>query len=189
MPCFRAGFRTHKDFPLVAAQLSQFPTEVCSGNLPSIPVAFYGRQKMIAAVEKPEREKNSFNCRTVLIVEDHEDTRFMIKTALQMRGYSVLEAENGEEAIRIAESERPDLIIMDTSLPRVDGVSATRYLRVCGGLQNVPIILVSGFTDLGSIRDSFEAGCNSFIAKPFDLDKFNETVARLIYPQNEGQPS
>src|SRR5947209_3251694 len=79
----------------------------------------------------------------VLVADDHEDTRFLLRTLLEMRGLGVVEVESGEEAISVAERERPDLILMDGSLPRMDGFSATRYLRKSTSLSAVPIIFLS----------------------------------------------
>src|SRR3978361_1660405 len=86
---------------------------------------------------------NSNGHRTVMVVEDFEDNRFMMRRLLEMSGYRVLEAINGEEAVRIAELERPDLILMDLSLPLLDGLAATRRIRERDGLHDVPIIAVS----------------------------------------------
>ncbi len=80
----------------------------------------------------------------VLVVDDHEDTRFLLKTILDIRGVAVLEASDGEEAIEMAERERPDLVLMDAGLPRLDGLTATRRMRECASLCRVKIIFLSG---------------------------------------------
>src|ERR1700682_5259921 len=79
----------------------------------------------------------------VLLVEDYEDNRLMMKHLLEMSGYRVLEATNGEQAIKLAKLEIPDLILMDLSLPQVDGLSATRQIRTYPHLRDVPIVAVS----------------------------------------------
>ena len=76
----------------------------------------------------------------VLVAEDHEDTRCFLRTLLEMRGFEVAEARDGKEAIEVAERERPDLILMDASMPRLDGFSATRRLRESPTLGRLPII-------------------------------------------------
>ena len=83
--------------------------------------------------------------RTVMVVEDYDDTRLLLRRALEMRGYRVLEATNGEEAVNIAERERPDLILMDLDLPILDGIAATQQLRHKPALNTVPIIAVTAY--------------------------------------------
>ena len=80
---------------------------------------------------------------TVMVVEDFEDNRFMMRRLLEMSGYQVLEAVNGEEAVELAKRERPSLILMDLSLPLLDGLAATRRIRQEAELRDVPIVAVS----------------------------------------------
>src|SRR3954467_2574414 len=79
----------------------------------------------------------------VLVVEDFEDNRFMMRRLLEMSGYRVVEAVNGEQAVEAAVEERPDLILMDLSLPKLDGLAATRRIRQHAGLARTPIVAVS----------------------------------------------
>src|SRR5918911_2254473 len=81
--------------------------------------------------------------RTVMVVEDFEDNRFMMRRLLEMSGYRVVEAVNGEQAVETAARVRPDLILMDLSLPKLDGLAATRRIREQAGLARVPIVAVS----------------------------------------------
>src|SRR5215207_6586119 len=80
---------------------------------------------------------------TVMVVEDFEDNRFMMRRLLEMSGYRVLEAINGEEAVELATRERPQLILMDLSLPQLDGLAATRRIRQDAEMRDVPIVAVS----------------------------------------------
>ena len=80
--------------------------------------------------------------RTIMVVEDYDDTRLLLKKGLEGLGYSVLEASNGQEAVDIAERERPDLILMDLDLPILDGIAATQRIRQQAELENVPIVAV-----------------------------------------------
>src|ERR687895_1438523 len=80
----------------------------------------------------------------VLVAEDHEDTRQLLRTILERRGLTVVEAGDGFEAVDAAERECPDLILMDGGLPRLDGIAATRLLRLLPALSSVPIIFLSG---------------------------------------------
>ena len=117
---------------------------------------------------------------TVLLVEDTEDNRFMMRRLLEMSGYRVVEATNGEEAVRLAESERPGLILMDLSLPVIDGLAATRAIRKLNGLSKTPIIAVSAHDTSDFQSDALAAGCNSYITKPIDFSQLEQLIARLL---------
>jgi CheY-like chemotaxis protein len=134
---------------------------------------------------RPERDdlsKAGVN-RTVLVVEDFEDNRFMMRRLLEMSGYRVLEAINGEEAVEMAERERPGLILMDLSLPLLDGLAATRRIRQHEALRNVPIVAVSAHDTADFHADALAAGCNDYVTKPIDFDQLEALLGRLL-PKN-----
>lgn len=116
----------------------------------------------------------------VLLVEDTEDNRFMMKRLLEMSGYQVVEATNGEEAVKIAEAERPQIILMDLSLPVIDGLAATRLIRKLDGFAKVPIVAVSAHDTSDFQADALEAGCDSYITKPIDFSQLELLIARLL---------
>ncbi|HEX8335609.1 MAG TPA: response regulator [Pyrinomonadaceae bacterium] len=117
----------------------------------------------------------------VLIVEDHQDTRFMLRTILEMRGsVIVVEAENGEVATALAESLRPDLILMDGTLPLLDGFAATRRIRELTSGRDVPIIFLSGHALPASEAEAFAAGCTEYIVKPFALGELERVLVRHL---------
>src|SRR5260370_36151821 len=91
-----------------------------------------------------------------LLVEDFEDSRFMMRQLLEMAGYNVVEATDGQEAIELAVAEQPELILMDLSLPKLDGLSATRRIRQHRGLRVVPSVAVSAHNSPGSTREALE---------------------------------
>src|SRR5688572_19728616 len=124
---------------------------------------------------KPENTK-----RTVMVVEDFEDNRFMMRRLLEMSGYRVLEAINGEEAVELAHRERPHLILMDLSLPQLDGLAATRRIREHADLRNVPIVAVSAHDTADFHADALAAGCNDYVTKPIDFDQLEELLDRLL---------
>ena len=105
----------------------------------------------------------------VLVADDDEDTRLLFRTVLEVRGYSVIEAADGEETVRTAESARPDLILMDGSLPRLSGVDATRRIRESDHIGHVPIVFISGHTGTNFLALARKAGCDEYLVKPFDL--------------------
>lgn len=121
-----------------------------------------------------------FDKQKVLVVEDFEDNRFMMRRLLEMSGYSVVEAENGEEAVRRAAEERPDLILMDLSLPLLDGLSATRSIRQNTNSRDVPIIAVSAHDTADFHAQALAAGCNEYVTKPIDFDELETLLARLL---------
>jgi two-component system, cell cycle response regulator DivK len=117
---------------------------------------------------------------TVLLVEDTEDNRFMMRRLLEMAGYQVIEATNGEEAVRFAGSEHPQLILMDLSLPVIDGLAATRAIRNLEGLGKVPIVAVSAHDSSDFQTEALAAGCNGYITKPIDFSELEQLIARLL---------
>ncbi|HEX8422336.1 MAG TPA: response regulator, partial [Pyrinomonadaceae bacterium] len=123
---------------------------------------------------------------TVLVVEDFEDNRFMMRRLLEMSGYRVLEAINGEEAVEVARRERPGLILMDLSLPLLDGLAATRRIRQHEDLRDVPIVAVSAHDTADFHADALAAGCNDYVTKPIDFDQLEALLGRLL-PKNRNQ--
>lgn len=122
----------------------------------------------------------------VLVAEDHEDTRQLIRTLLEQRGLSVVEAGDGLEAVEAAERERPDLILMDGSLPRLDGIAATRRLRGLPALSSIPIVFLSGHAEPQAQAEALAAGCNEYVVKPFDLARIDTLLNRHL-PKRRGE--
>jgi CheY-like chemotaxis protein len=120
------------------------------------------------------------NERTVLVVEDFEDNRFMMRRLLEMSGYHVLEAVNGLQAVEMAGSERPDIILMDLSLPLLDGLAATRRIRENRELRQVPIVAVSAHDSADFHVEALAAGCNEYVTKPIDFDRLVELLDRIL---------
>jgi CheY-like chemotaxis protein len=117
---------------------------------------------------------------TLLLVEDTEDNRFMMRRLLEMEGYRVVEAKNGEEAVKIAEQEEPALILMDLSLPVIDGLAATKLIRRLPAFRDVPIIAVSAHDTTDFEQEALTAGCDSYITKPIDFVELEELIAKLL---------
>ena len=118
--------------------------------------------------------------RTILIADDFDDTRLLMRTWLERRGFRVLEAENGNKAVEAAESEHPDLIIMDLEMPELDGLSATRRIRKVAGLAGVPIVAVSAY-GAEQFRDkALDAGCNEYVSTPFEPADLERIISSLV---------
>ena len=103
----------------------------------------------------------------ILIVEDQEDNRAIMRDLLNTAGYNLIEAVDGEEGVRLAQSQRPDLILMDIQLPILDGYEATRRIRASAELKSIPIIAVTSYALRGDDAKARAAGCDSYVAKPF----------------------
>jgi two-component system, cell cycle response regulator DivK len=103
----------------------------------------------------------------ILVVEDQEDNRQILRDLLGNAGYELTEAENGEEAIAAVAKRRPDLILMDIQLPVMDGYEATRRIRTNPDLKSVPIIAVTSYALTGDEDKAVAAGCNGYISKPY----------------------
>ena len=117
---------------------------------------------------------------TILLVEDFDDTRLMMKMWLLKKGYRVLEAETGEEGVEMAQKEKPDLIIMDMMMPGMNGLDATQLIRQDGALRQTPIVAVSayGVNEYRSI--ALEAGCNEYVSTPFDPQTLADLIESLL---------
>ena len=115
-----------------------------------------------------------------LVVEDFEDSRFMMRRLLEMAGYQVVEATDGEEAVRLTSEKNPALILMDLSLPKLDGLSATKIIRSRKRFAKLPIVAVSAHDSPESRQEALAAGCNEYIAKPIDFDQLNLLLHRFV---------
>jgi len=103
----------------------------------------------------------------VLVVEDTEDNRQIIRDLLTSAGYETIEAVNGEQGVAMAAEHRPDLILMDIQLPVLDGYEATRRIKANPALRHIPIIAVTSYALSGDEEKTREAGCDAYVAKPF----------------------
>jgi two-component system cell cycle response regulator DivK len=103
----------------------------------------------------------------ILVVEDQEDNRRIMRDLLSSAGYEVIEAVTGEDGVTAAEMHRPDLILMDIQLPGLDGYEATRQIKANPDLEHIPIIVVTSYALSGDDVKAFEAGCNAYVSKPF----------------------
>jgi CheY-like chemotaxis protein len=121
---------------------------------------------------------------TVLLVEDTEDNRFMMRRLLEMSGYRVVEAHNGEEAVKTAETQDPGLILMDLSLPLIDGLAATRLIRKLPNCKHTPIIAVSAHDTADFHAEALQAGCDRYVTKPIDFSELEVLIAQLLHARS-----
>lgn len=118
--------------------------------------------------------------RTILLAEDDPDIRLMMCTLLGMKGYNVIEACDGPEAVEVAQKERPDIILMDLQLPRLNGFAVTRFVRQNESLRQVPIVIVSAHDPAKHRGLALAAGCNAYVQKPVDFDRLEEVISTLL---------
>ena len=116
--------------------------------------------------------------RRILIAEDVEENRHALKLLLKLSGYASLEAADGRAAVEIALREKPELVLMDLSLPELDGFGAVRELRAAGA--KVPIIIVSAYDDPETRARAQAAGANDYVTKPLDFDQLRQRIAALL---------
>jgi two-component system cell cycle response regulator DivK len=116
----------------------------------------------------------------ILVVEDQEDNRRILRDLLTNAGYEIIEAENGEEALAVVARERPDLILMDIQLPLLDGYEVTRRIKADPALRAIPIIAVTSYALSGDESKARAAGCDAYVTKPYSpralLAKIREYV-------------
>jgi CheY-like chemotaxis protein len=118
----------------------------------------------------------------VLVIEDHEDTRVLLKTMLEMRGYRVALAGDGEEGVRLARRVRPRVVIMDATLPGLDGLAATRRIRSDSKLARVPVVFLSGHAQPDFRARALDAGGTDFLVKPVALEDLASVIERHTRP-------
>lgn len=103
----------------------------------------------------------------ILVIEDQEDNRRIMRDLFTSAGYEIIEAVTGEEGVTAAAAHVPDLILMDIQLPGIDGYETTRQIKANPDLQHIPIIVVTSYALSGDDVKAYEAGCNGYVAKPF----------------------
>jgi two-component system cell cycle response regulator DivK len=116
----------------------------------------------------------------VLLVEDFEDSRFSLSKLLEFEGYEVLEAGDGRQAIDMAINSKPDLILMDLSLPIIDGLSATKQIRQDPSMNNVPIIALSAHDLVDFQAKAKDAGCTDYVTKPVDFTALITVMSKYL---------
>ena len=117
---------------------------------------------------------------TILVVEDVDDNRYFMRLELEQLGYLVIEAEDGAKAVEIALRERPDIILMDLSLPVMDGLAATEKIRSSDGLRGIPIVAVTAHQETDFRAGAKAAGFDAYVTKPIDMDFLSELIKGLL---------
>jgi two-component system cell cycle response regulator DivK len=116
----------------------------------------------------------------ILLVEDNELNRDMLSRRLARKGYEVMTAVDGQQAIDLAKSTTPDIILMDMSLPIIDGWDATRQIKADPSIQKIPIIALTAHAMVGDREKALEAGCDDYDTKPIDFVRLLDKIAKLL---------
>jgi len=120
----------------------------------------------------------------ILLIEDHEQNRYLASFLLEKHGYTVVSASDGPAGIELARTIKPALILLDIQLPTMDGYTVARELRKDPALRNIPIIAVTSYAMAGDREKSLAAGCNGYLEKPINPDTFVTEIERFL-PQNQ----
>lgn len=120
---------------------------------------------------------------TILVAEDHADSRLLFRLFLESKGCRVVEAADGLEAVAAVERERPDLVLMDVGLPGLDGLSVTRLLRERESLRILPVVIISGHAAAEDRDRAVAAGCSEYLTKPLELKQLDEVLERHVRPR------
>jgi len=116
----------------------------------------------------------------ILLVEDNEMNRDMLSRRLERKGHRVVVAQDGRQGYLLARSERPDLILMDLSLPVMDGWEVTRLLKANGNTRHIPIIVLTAHALVSDREKAFEAGCDDYDTKPVEFGRLSEKIENLL---------
>ena len=116
----------------------------------------------------------------ILVVEDNDTNRRLLKILLEAKEYEVVEADTGEAAMSYLKNQKPDLILMDIQLPKTDGLALTRKIRGNVGMRNIPIVAVTAYAMKGDRERILEAGCDAYISKPIDTRELPRLIANLL---------
>ncbi|PYS82455.1 MAG: hypothetical protein DMF67_12910 [Acidobacteria bacterium] len=146
----------------------------------------YTSQELSPQKGDAARDGESHLRRTILVAEDDADIRLMMSMLLEMKGYRVIEACDGQETLDVAERQRPDIILMDLQLPRLNGFAVARFIRQSDALRRTPIVVVSAHDPARHRNLALAAGCNAYVQKPIDFDRLDELIVSLL-PQDSGQ--
>ncbi len=118
--------------------------------------------------------------KVVLHVEDNPDNRLLVRRLLQAYGYTVIDAENATSAREFLKANNPDLILMDINMPDIDGYTLTNELKAMPNLMGVPIVAITANVMKGDRERTLSAGCDGYIEKPIDVDRFIEQIERFL---------
>ncbi|MCR4344083.1 MAG: response regulator [Candidatus Scalindua sp.] len=116
----------------------------------------------------------------VMVVEDNEKNRKLMRVVLKSKGYNVIEAATGEEAISALKKQKPDIILMDIQLPGIDGITLVKQIRADTNTNDIPIIAVTAYAMKGDEQKILSCGCNDYISKPIDTHELPNIIEQYL---------
>ncbi len=116
----------------------------------------------------------------ILIVEDEPKNLTLLRDLLQVSGYATIEATDGKQGVELAKANKPDLILMDIQMPVMDGLEATRILKGDATTRNIPVLALTSYAMKGDKEKILQAGCDGYLAKPFNIQELMKTVAEYL---------
>ncbi|MFC1837388.1 response regulator [Thermodesulfobacteriota bacterium] len=123
---------------------------------------------------------NKDGSQLILIVEDNQDSRELVVKVLKAKGYKIIEAVDGEEALQKLTEERPDLVLMDISIPKIDGLEVARRIKAQEELSDIPIVALTAHAMKGDREKAMQAGCDGYIPKPINVRELPEQVRQFM---------
>ena len=128
----------------------------------------------------PTDQQDTQERKKILVVDDNQDSRELVIKILGRKNYSLLEAQDGEDALNKIISEKPDLVLMDISMPKMDGFEVTRILKTMDDFRNIPIVALTAHAMKGDCEKALAAGCVGYITKPINIREFNEQIKQFL---------
>ncbi len=120
--------------------------------------------------------------KSILYIEDNFDNRLLVRRLLEHEGFTVFEAENAHQALEVLRTNRPDLILMDINMPEVDGYMLTQQIKANPLLRPIPVVALTANVMRGDKERTLRAGCDGYIEKPIDVDRFTHQVGAFLFP-------
>jgi two-component system cell cycle response regulator DivK len=128
----------------------------------------------------PADQPDNKQRKKILVVDDNQDSRELVIKILGRKNYSLLEAQDGEDALNKIIAEKPDLVLMDISMPKMDGFEVTRILKTMDDFKNIPIVALTAHAMKGDCEKALAAGCTGYITKPINIREFNEQIQQFL---------
>jgi two-component system cell cycle response regulator DivK len=158
-----------------------YPTNTGSLGGPRRPSCFMApMERRTSAPLEADHHGTCFAKPTVLVVEDDDNSLFVLKSILGTKGYRVLEASDGKQAIEVAQAEKLDLILLDLQLPRLNGLGVIHHLRENANLESLPIVIMTGHDPEKYRGSAIAAGCDDFLLKPIDFDRLEAVLDYFV---------
>ncbi len=118
--------------------------------------------------------------KNVMVVEDNEKNRKLMRVVLRAKGYNIIEATTGEEALNLLKNQKPDIILMDIQLPGIDGLTLIKQIKASAITKDIPIIAVTAYAMKGDEQKILETGCNAYVSKPVNTQELPLIVEKYI---------